>query len=216
MHVGRALLAALLVGHVSHASLAGETRSRVAQGSHANPGSDVRAVADWVATSADHRGASFFVVDKRNARLFVFDEAARMVASTPVLLGAAIGDASVPGIGERPMALIKPHERTTPAGRFVAEAGRNVQGEDIVWIDYDAAVSMHRLRANDPRERRRERLATPTAADNRISYGCINVPASFYDERVKPLFQSGRRANVYVIPEARALSEVFPGVRKAG
>jgi hypothetical protein len=69
---------------------------------------------------------------------------------------------------------------------------------------------MHRLRANDPRERRRERLATPTAADNRISYGCINIPAAFYDAHVKPMFAHARRAIVYVLPESRALHDVFP------
>ena len=38
-----------------------------------------------------------------------------------------------------------PEERTTPAGRFVAERGQNLRGEDVVWIDYDAAVLMHRV-----------------------------------------------------------------------
>jgi len=85
-----------------------------------------------------------------------------------VLLGLARGDDSVPGIGERKIAEILPFERTTPAGRFVGERGRNASGEDIVWVDYDAAVSMHRVRATNPKERRLERLASPTPADNRI------------------------------------------------
>jgi hypothetical protein len=63
-----------------------------------------------------------------------------------VLLGLARGDVSVPGIGERKISDINPHERTTPAGRFISEPGRNLSGEDIVWVDYDAAVSMHRVR----------------------------------------------------------------------
>ena len=203
---------ALLLAFFAQTALAGDARVRGAVGATANSSAapQVRIVANWVAAAADHGGAPFVIVDKRNATLFVFDETARVVAATPILLGAAIGDASVPGIGERPMAAIKPHERTTPAGRFVGEAGRNLQGEDIVWVDYDAAVSMHRLRANDPRERRRERLATPTAADNRISYGCINVPAAFYDAHVKPVFAGGKRAVVYVMPETRALHDVFP------
>jgi hypothetical protein len=172
-------------------------------------GADARAVVDWVAASSDHGAMPFLVVDKRQARLIVFDANARVLATSPILLGAARGDDSVPGIGERPIGQILPHERTTPAGRFVAEAGRNLQGEDIVWIDYDAAVSMHRVRATNPRERRLERLATATIADNRISYGCINVPAAFYDSYVKPMFAGGHRAVVYVLPEVRPLREVF-------
>jgi hypothetical protein len=132
------------------------------------------------------------------------------VADAPVLLGAARGDDSVPGIGERRIRDIRPFERTTPAGRFEAEPGRNTQGEDIVWIDYDAAVSMHRVRATNPRERRLQRLATPTIADNRISYGCINVPAKFFDRWVSPIFARGRHAIVYVLPEVHSLGQVFP------
>ena len=124
-------------------------------------------------------------------------------------MGAARGDDTVPGIGDRKIGEILPHERTTPAGRFVGEAGRNLQGEAIVWVDYDAAVSMHRVRTSNPRERRLERLATPTAADNRISYGCINVPVAFFDRQIHPLFDGGRTVPIYVLPEVRTFEEVF-------
>ena len=69
---------------------------------------------------------------------------------------------------------------------------------------------MHRVRATNPKERRLERLATATPADNRISYGCINVPAAFFDAHVAPLFADGRRAMIYVLPDARMLRDVFP------
>jgi hypothetical protein len=114
----------------------------------------------------------------------------------------------VPGIGERAMKDIRPHERTTPAGRFIAEAGRNADGEDIFWIDYGAAVSMHRVRATKPAERRLQRLATATPTDNRISYGCINVPALFFNERIGPTL-SRQRAVVYVLPETQPVQVLF-------
>ncbi|MDQ6619762.1 MAG: hypothetical protein M3Z31_08715 [Pseudomonadota bacterium] len=186
------------------------TAGRGVELARAQPAAEVRNFADWVARLDDSHGP-FVIVDKKNARVYVFDSQARLQGHSPVLLGAAKGDDSVPGIGERPIRDIKPHERTTPAGRFVGESGRNVQGEDIVWVDYDAAVSMHRVRATNPRERRLERLATPTAADNRISYGCINVPAAFFDAYVSPLFGDDRQAVVYVLPETRSLRAVFSG-----
>ena len=181
--------------------------------SHANfknesPSPAVRQMADRVAASHDNRDAEFVIVDKKAATVYVFDATATLTGSTPVLLGAATGDDSVPGIGERPIADVLPEERTTPAGRFVAERGRNAQGEDVVWVDYDAAVSMHRVRANNPKERRLERLATPTANDNRISYGCINVPAAFYDAQIRPIFEK-HVAVVYVLPEVKSLLQVF-------
>ena len=168
----------------------------------------VRHIADWVADSGDNRGMAFLIIDKKDARVWVFDPDGRLQASSPVLLGAAAGDDSVADIGNRPIAQVRPEERTTPAGRFVAEPGRNAKGEDVVWVDYDNAVSMHRLRAVEPSERRQQRLASPTPEDNRISYGCINVPPEFYDAVVKPAFDR-RRGVVYVLPEVKALGDVF-------
>ena len=181
----------------SHADFAGAAAPRA-----------VRRVADWATSAGDSGGLPFLIVDKRGARLWAFEAGGRARGNAPVLLGLAHGDESVPGIGERPIAAIRPEERTTPAGRFVAEAGRNLRGDDIVWVDYDAAISMHRVRATNPRERRLQRLASPSVADNRISYGCINVPPAFYDGVVRPLLAGGR-AVVYVLPERRALDTVF-------
>ena len=169
---------------------------------------DARFVADWVADSRDNADAPFAILDKRDARLFVFDADARLIAASPVLLGLAAGDDSVPDIGSRPIALVRPEERTTPAGRFVSAPGRNDKGEDIVWVDYDAAVSMHRVRPIDPTERRLERLASPDPLMRRISYGCINVPIAFYDDVVDRVFGK-RKAVVYVLPETRPVGEVF-------
>jgi hypothetical protein len=169
---------------------------------------DARHVADWVADSRDAKGFDFVIVDKKYARVYVFDADARLRGSAPVLLGSARGDDSVPGIGSRPMAQVRPQERTTPAGRFVAERGRNTLGEDVIWVDYDAAVSMHRVRATNSKERRRERLATPTIDDNRISYGCINVPVAFYEAYIRPIFAI-LRAVVYVLPEVKPVQQVF-------
>lgn len=176
---------------------------------------DARRLANWVAHTRDNGDAEFMIVDKRHAKVYVFDAAARLRGASPVLLGAANGDDSVPGIGSRPLSQVRPEERTTPAGRFVAERGRNLNGEDVVWVDYDAAVSMHRVRATNPVERRLERLATPTINDNRISYGCINVPVSFYESHVKPTVAK-QRVIVYVLPEVKPIQQVFGSLEIAG
>ncbi len=173
-----------------------------------------RQLADWIATTGDHAGAPFIIVDKKRASVLVFDAQARLDAHSVVLLGSALGDDSVPGIGTRPMAQILPAERTTPAGRFVAERGRNTHGEDVVWVDYDAAVSMHRLRVVDPAEQRAARMATPALDDNRISYGCINVPVAFYEEFIQPVF-AHRKAMVYVLPDTKTVDEVFGALQAA-
>jgi len=179
------------------ADFAGEQASR-----------DARQLADWVVDSGDNLAKPFVIVDKVNARIFVFDAAGRIRGAAPALLGSARGDDSTPGIGERELADVHPKDRTTPAGRFVAALGRNLRGEDVVWVDYDKAVSLHRVITSNPKERRLHRLATPTPKDNRISYGCINVPVAFYETVVSPAF-TGTEGIVYVLPETRPAREVF-------
>ena len=176
---------------------------------HELPSLAARKTANWIVSSHDNAGAAFFIIDKKRARLLVFDAAGNLQGASPVLLGLARGDDTVPGIGDKALADIRPQERTTPAGRFVAERGRNLQGDDVVWVDYAAAVSLHRVRNVNPGDRRVERLLTKTIADNRISYGCINVPVAFYDHVVQQAWRSGRGVVVYVLPEKRGLEEVF-------
>jgi hypothetical protein len=182
---------------------------------------DTVTVANGIVASNDNEGAPFIILDKVYARVFVFDGAGRLQASAPALLGLARGDDTVPGIGDKKIADITPEERTTPAGRFLAEFGRSSsRGEDVVWVDYDAAVSMHRVVTSNPKERRLQRLATPTPKDNRISYGCINLPKAFYEKWVGPTVERGRTI-IYVLPETRPARQVFAfldaknGVRSA-
>ena len=200
----------LAVGPMSAASAARALPLRRADfGRTAGVSVDAQRVADWVAATRDNGLRDFVIVDKRAARVYVFDLQARLQAYAPALLGAARGDQSVPGIGNRPIAQVLPHERTTPAGRFVAEPGINTQGEDVVWVDYDAAVSMHRVCTTKAAERRLERLASPGIDDKRISYGCINLPVQFYESQLRPRVHGGHGAVVYVLPEVLPLQQVF-------
>src|SRR5688500_8647562 len=117
---------------------------------------DAQSALTQVLATNDNAGAPFVVLDKRRARLWVFDAQGRPSGSTAVLLGFARGDDTVPGVGEKPLAQVRPGERTTPAGRFVGEHGRNIKGEDIIWVDYDAAVSMHRVKDVHKSDRREQ------------------------------------------------------------
>lgn len=162
-----------------------------------------------IVQAGDHRGLPFAIVDKREAVLSVFDGHGREIARTPVLLGLAPGDHTTPGVGERAqVGAVAPQERTTPAGRFEAEPGRNTQGEDIVWLDYEAAFAIHRLRPGPARQAREQRLASPRQQDRRVSLGCVVVPVAFYREVIAP--HLGRsRSVVYVLPETRPLDTLF-------
>jgi len=199
----------LAAGLVAVPALAGPLAGVRADFGRAQPSPEVRQVAGWSLHTGDNGGRSVVVVDKQRAHAWILDPAGHLRGDAPVLLGLARGDHTVPGIGDRPLSQIRPDERTTPAGRFIAEHGVNANGEDVVWVDYASAVSMHRVRTAVKAERRLQRLATATPDDNRISYGCINLPRRFYEQVLLPAVRGGSGAVVYVLPETRPASQVF-------
>ncbi|MEO7886617.1 MAG: hypothetical protein ABIR76_07740 [Polaromonas sp.] len=175
---------------------------------HQHASGEVSGLAAWIVDSRDNQGMPFMIVDKVNAQVLVFDTDGLLKGAAPALLGLARGDESTPGIGERKLSTILPHERTTPAGRFVASLDRNIHGAEILWIDYATSISLHKVVKGTPREQRAQRLSSPTAADNRVSFGCINVPVIFYDKVVSPAF-TGTNGVVYILPETRTAHDVF-------
>jgi hypothetical protein len=170
---------------------------------------EARDLIGWVARSADNAGLPFAVVDKKSARIHVFDGKGRLAGTSPVLLGQAIGDESAPNVGDHAQDGVVPfEERTTPAGRFVSKPGLNSNGEAVVWVDYEAAFAIHRLRPGASRGPRELRLASMEPAAHRVSYGCVVVPEAFYRSVVQPMLGHSR-AVVYVLPETRAVQEMF-------
>ena len=187
----------LAAGHVAkRADFGDETASKGAQ-----------QVANWVVRSSDNSGMPFVIVDKINAKIFVFDSNGLLLGAAPVLLGLAIGDGSVPGIGDRKLSTLLDSERTTPAVRFVASLDHNLHGKEIFWVDYDAAISLHPVITTIVKDRRLQRLASPSPLKRRISYSCINVPSKFYANVVSRAF-SGTQGIVYVLPEVRSIEDV--------
>jgi hypothetical protein len=173
----------------------------------------VRQFADWVIATGDNHDRPFAIIDKVQAQVVVFGADGQRKGSGPSLLGLARGDDSVPGIGARKMSSIRPGERTTPAGRFLASYGPGKgKAKGVLWVDYDTAISLHPVVTANPKERRLQRLRSPTPQDNRITYGCINVSGTFYRDVVRPTF-TGKTVVVYVLPETKTLTEVFPSFR---
>lgn len=197
-----------LAAHGQPAAPATSSAARAAWPESAAASVDTQRLVRWALASQDMARRPFAVVDKPAARIHVFAASGDWLGSAPVLLGSAYGDTSVPGIGERPLAAIRPEERTTPAGRFASEPGRNTRGDDLVWIDYDTAVSLHRVRSVHLGERRHQRLASDRPADRRISNGCVNVAHAFYDRAIAPTL--GRMPGVvYVLPDSAPFASLF-------
>ena len=170
---------------------------------------DTRFALQWVLDRDDHRHRPFAIVDKKAARIHVYAGSGASLGSAPVLLGLTRGDQGLaaPLLGRDP-ATLTVAERTTPAGRFEAQPGRNLQGEAIVWLDYGAALALHRLRPTPAHQRREQRLQSALPDDHRISLGCVVVPVAFYEQVVAPTL--GRQpAVVYILPESRDVTSMF-------
>lgn len=170
-------------------------------------------VADWVAASRDNRTLPYIIIDKQNAALRLFDAKGKPLGTAPVLIGVAVGDEATPGIGSKNLAEIGPAEKTTPAGRFLAKYGLAAGRQKVLWVDYATSVALHPIPPGaSKRERRRQRMLSPTPDDNRITFGCINVPLAFYNRSVQPLFRK-KGGYVYILPDTRPIEDVFPGLR---
>lgn len=177
------------------------------------PSAEAARVADWIAASGDNGSRPYIVIDKLNAALFLFDAKGNPLGAAPVLIGIAVGDDATPGVGNKDLAEIGPAEKTTPAGRFLAKYGLADGKEKVLWVDYTTSVALHPIpKGASKAERRRQRMLSATSEDNRITFGCINVPLAFYSKSVRPLFQK-KGGYVYVLPDTKPLEEVFPRLR---
>lgn len=173
-------------------------------------------VADWVAASGDNRALPYAIIEKATASLFLFDAKGNSLGAAPVLLGIALGDDATPGVGSKKLGEIGPAEKTTPAGRFLARFGLAAGRQKVLWVDYANSVALHPIPPDASKdERRRERMLSPVADDNRITFGCINVPRAFYGKALRPQFQK-KGGYVYVLPDAKPLEVVFPMLRVHG
>ncbi|MGN6269646.1 MAG: hypothetical protein ACTHM0_07100 [Sphingomonas sp.] len=185
----------------------GEAASAIA------PSDAAKRVAAWVAASNDNASLPWAVVDKRHAALFLFAPDGKPLGAVPVLIGIAVGDEASPGVGSKKLADLGPAEKTTPAGRFLAKFGIPVAGHRVLWVDYATSVALHPIPTDaSPREKRRARMLSPTSEDNRITFGCINVPKAFYNHTLSPLFRK-KGGYVYVLPDTEPLEQVFPRLR---
>lgn len=203
--ISAAWLAATLVGHGTAAMAAAET-GRPPLGTVEVPEA-ADALARRVLAQGDHDGRPFAIVDKQAAMLMIYRGDGRLLGATAALLGLNPGDQAVPGVGARnQQGRLRNGDRTTTAGRFVSEPGRNRSGESVVWIDYPSALAIHRLRPGPSHERRAQRLASPNVQERRISAGCVVVPVAFFETVVEPAL-GHKRGVVYVMAEDGAAPE---------
>ena len=162
----------------------------------------------WIRTEGDNHDRPFAIVDKKAARIYVFGPQGQLVGASSTILGLARGDVPVPGAGQKDPSKLLPFERKTPAGRFSSQPGRNLSGEDIVWVDYETGIAIHRVRPGRSQPTRLHSLASDTTDDKRLSAGCVVVPVEFFTSVVQPTLGHSR-GTVYVLPEDTPVQAMF-------
>lgn len=173
---------------------------------------DPARVAQWVVAAKDNRALPYIIIDKKGAAAYLFDPTGKQLAHAPVLIGIAPGDDATPGIGSKNLSEIGPAEKTTPAGRFLAKFGVAAGKQRVLWVDYATSVALHTIPPGNPKDKRTQRMLSPSIEDNRITFGCINVPKMFYNQHVSPLFRK-KGGYVYILPDSKPIEEVFPRLR---
>jgi hypothetical protein len=120
------------------------------------------------------------------------------------------------GVGDKalvsqdaPMSAMTPDKRITPAGRYLSRLVMDPHTKHpVLLIDGQNLITLHIVAKGTPAQRRAERLASLGSDDNRISFGCINVPPQFFEAIVDPDFRPAKGI-VYILPEKTTAAQLF-------
>lgn len=158
----------------------------------------VKDTASHVVQTKDNDGKPFIVADKLSGNITLFDANGKVLETAGALFGSEVGDT-----------INSAEQRATPAGRFELDYSKasdtklygshtqHLKGTEMTGADGTEYVwAIHRV-INPKGENRLNRLSSKTASDNRISNGCINVPAEFFNKHLDKPFDGV----LYVLPE---------------
>lgn len=152
---------------------------------------------------------TYYIVDKPTATIYAIDKNGKEISSSPVIIGKA---------GERANTadMSKPKEgevTTTPAGRY--DIGHEDINEEDLSLYHGMVLSLYntdalKIHITYPYEyiKRTDALKTKTVADNRISWGCINVPESFWISSVAPYTENG--STIFITPDYQTTTTLDP------
>jgi hypothetical protein len=161
-----------------------------------------------VAPAAMESGKGFIVADKPNGMIHIFTSKGKVIVQDTALFGMDAGD-------------VMTGQKITPAGKFTMKAQK--------WEDYAGGftldvwtskgefegIAIHAAYLGVPSQNRLTRLATPTAADNKISGGCINTAHDTFIEKIIPNLDVLDGGMLFILPDAQeTTASLFPAQTK--
>lgn len=153
--------------------------------------SAAKATLDHINETSDNGGRPFIIADKKAGKLYLMNAEGKVVDTTPALFGRDTSDAArtdrATGAGKYDLTYNRDQRLPSGYEGSVQSFGTGTNGETF---------AIHRV-IDVKGENRSGRLASATARDNRITHGCINVPAEFYNKHL----DGELGAVLYVLPE---------------
>ena len=178
-----------------------EVTQEVPEAAKAKMSPTAQAVYSAMAPVAMKSGKWFMVADKPNGMLHIFKEDGSHALSDATLYGKDKGDV----LGA--VSSLEGGPKITPAGKFtMKESPADYAGGTSLILmeskDYTGYIAVHAADTSTPSENRLGRLASATAEDNRISYGCINTKHDTFINEIKPNISKLDGGMMFILPEA--------------
>lgn len=153
--------------------------------------SAAKASLDHIIDTNDNGGRPFVIADKKAGKLYLMNADGKVVDTTPALFGKTPSDSAktsgVTGAGKYDLKYNRDARLPSGYAGSVQSFDTGANGEQF---------AIHRV-IDVKGQNRQSRLDSKTARDNRITLGCINVPAEFYNQHL----DSELGAVLYVLPE---------------
>lgn len=152
---------------------------------------------------------TFFIADKPNGKIHLFDGSGKHIASSDSLYGQQAGDRLTDEQRTKPLTAMSSTDKVTPAGTFtlrVVESPEYDGGYTLHMYDkqgYLGGLAIHSVYVGDAKENRLGKLLSQDLKDKKISFGCINTSPDFFINKVLPRIGEMDNAGVVVIPDAQ-------------
>ena len=152
---------------------------------------------------------TFFIADKPNGKIHLFDKTGKHIASSDSLYGKQAGDRLANEQRNKPMTAMSDTDKVTPAGTFTLRVVNSPEydgGYTLHMYDkqgYLGGLAIHSVYTGDVKENRLGKLLSQDLKDKKISFGCINTSPDFFINKVLPKIGDMENAGVVVIPDAQ-------------
>lgn len=172
-----------------------DVRATVPENARAKMSDLAQSVYAKMAPVAIQTGKGFIIADKPNGMLHVFNPDGSMLVQDAALYGKDAGDK------------LDGKSKITPAGKFTLEAHANNEYAGGVVLampetmDSTGLIAVHAAFLGNPKENRLGRLSSPSTADNKISYGCINTAHKTFTDKIVPNIEAFNGGMIMVLPD---------------